>query len=61
MKGYTPSLVYIIVTNKESSVLLTGISDCHNLISVTIKGNVHVQKTAENYLQKLQKHWHRQF
>ena len=44
MKGYTPSLVDIIVTNKESSVLLTGISDCHNLISVTIKGNVHVQK-----------------
>lgn len=49
MKGCTPSLVDIILTNKERLCfniqnLLTGISDCHNMISVTIKGKVNTQK-----------------
>lgn len=38
-----------LITNKENMYfnthnLSTGISDCHNLISVTIKGKVHAPK-----------------
>jgi hypothetical protein len=32
-------IIYIVI-----QIFLTGISDCHNIISVTIKGDVPVQK-----------------
>ena len=49
MKGCTPSLVDLMLTNKKQLCfniqnLPKGISDCHNLISVTIKGKVNIQK-----------------
>ena len=48
-KGCTPSLVDVILTNQKNMCfnfqnIPTGISDCHNLISVTMKGKVQSQQ-----------------
>ena len=48
MKNSTPSLVDAILTNKNTMcfnthTIPTGVSDCYNLISTTIKGNLPVQ------------------
>ena len=45
MKGCTPSLVDVILTGSKQFTfkplnIPTGISDCHNLISVCINGNL---------------------
>lgn len=60
MKNSTPSLVDVILTNKKtmcfnSHNIPTGVSDCHNLISTTIKGNLPVQDKKKNIIQELQK------
>ena len=44
-KDCRPSLVDVILTNKKSSCFKTlnfptGISDCHNFISTTVKGQL---------------------
>ena len=44
MKGYEPSLVDVILTNKNNLCFKTlnfntGVSDCHHMISTFIKGN----------------------
>jgi hypothetical protein len=44
MKGYEPSLVDVILTNKNNLCFKTlnfntGVSDCHHMISSFIKGN----------------------
>ena len=49
MKNCIPSLVDVVLTNQKNKCFNiqnfpTGISDCHNIISVTIKGDVPVQK-----------------
>ena len=48
-KGCTPSLVDVILTNQKNMCfsiqnIPTDISDCHNLISVTMKGKVQSQQ-----------------
>ena len=48
MKNSTPSLVDAILANKKTMcfnthTIPTGVSDCYNLISTTIKGNLPVQ------------------
>ena len=48
-KGCTPSLVDVILTNQKNMCfniqnIPTGISDCHNLISVTMQGKVQTQQ-----------------
>ena len=48
-KGCTPSLVDVILTNQKNMCfnfqnIPTGISDCHNLISITMKGKVQSQQ-----------------
>jgi hypothetical protein len=53
MKGFTPSLVDIILTNQKNLCfnvlnIPTGVSDCHNLISVTVKG--HVNRPKQEYI-----------
>ena len=49
MKNCIPSLVDVVLTNQKNKCFNiqnfpTSISDCHNIISVTIKGDVPVQK-----------------
>jgi hypothetical protein len=49
LKNSIPSLVDVVLTNQKNQYfniqnVLNGISDCHNIISVTIKGDVPVQK-----------------
>ena len=49
MKGYAPSLVDVILTNVKNQCfnvhnIPTGISDCHNLLSVTLKGKVIIER-----------------
>ena len=49
MKNGIPLLVDVVLTNQKNKCFNiqncpTGISDCHNIISVTIKGDVPVQK-----------------
>ena len=51
-KDCTPSLVDVILTNKRSLCfntlnLPTGISDCHNLISTIIKGQLPIQQRSK--------------
>jgi hypothetical protein len=58
MKNCIPSLVDVALANQKNKCFniqnfLTGISDCHNIISVTIKGDVPVRKQKNNNLQKL--------
>ena len=48
-KDCVPSLVDVVLTNKKSSCfntlnLPTGVSDCHNIISATIKGHLPAQQ-----------------
>ena len=50
-KDCVPSLVDVVLTNKKSSCfntlnLPTGVSDCHNLISTTIKGHLPAQQRS---------------
>ena len=49
MKNGIPSLVDVVLTNQKNQYfniqnVPTGISDCHSIISVTIKGDIPVQK-----------------
>jgi hypothetical protein len=51
-KDCVPSLVDVVLTNKKSSCfntlnLPTGVSDCHNLVSTTIKGHLPAQQRSE--------------
>ena len=51
-KGCNPSLVDVIITNKKNMCLKTtnsptGVSDCHNIISTVVKGNLPAQKRRE--------------
>ena len=53
MKGFTPSFVDVILTNQKNLCfnvlnIPTGISDCHNLISVTVQG--HVNRPQQEYI-----------
>jgi hypothetical protein len=53
MKGFTPSLVDVILTNQKNLCfnvlnIPTGVSDCHNLISVTVK--THVNRPKQEYI-----------
>ena len=54
-KGCNPSLVDVIMTNKKSLCFKsqnvpTGVSDCHNIISTVIKGEVlHEPKKIRYY------------
>ena len=50
MKGYEPSLVDVILTNKNNLCFKTlnfntGVSDCHHMISTFIKGNTTINYT----------------
>jgi hypothetical protein len=52
VKDCVPSLVDVVLTNKKSSCfntlnLPTGVSDCHNLISTTIKGHLPAQQRSK--------------
>ena len=51
-KDCVPSLVDVVLTNKKSSCfntlnLPTGVSDCHNLTSTTIKGHLSAQQRSK--------------
>ena len=51
-KGCNPSLVDVIITNKKNMCFKTtnsptGVSDCHNIISTVVKGNLPAQKRRE--------------
>jgi hypothetical protein len=54
-KDCVPSLVDVVLTNKKSSCFntlnlptaWTGVSDCHNLISTTIKGHLPAQQRSK--------------
>jgi hypothetical protein len=51
-KDCVPSLVDVVLTNKKSSCfntlnLPTGVNDCHNLISTTIKGHLPAQQRSK--------------
>jgi hypothetical protein len=53
MKGFTPSLVDVILTTQKNLCfnvlnIPTGVSDCHNLISVIVKG--HVNRPKQEYI-----------
>ncbi|CAG2210856.1 unnamed protein product [Mytilus edulis] len=51
-KGCNPSLVDVIITNKKNLCFKTinspnGVSDCHNIISTVVKGNLPAQKRRD--------------
>ena len=51
-KGCNPSPVDVIITNKKNMCFKTtnsptGVSDCHNIISTVVKGNLPAQKRRE--------------
>ena len=51
-KVCNPSLVDVIITNKKNMCFQTtnsptGVSDCHNIISTVVKGNLPAQKRRE--------------
>ena len=53
MKGFTPSLVDVILTTQNNLCfnvlnIPTSVNDCHNLISVIVKG--HVNRPKQEYI-----------